>query len=364
MFSSQVIKSYELPYCTLEILSENRFRLLIENLDQPLQSAFQFSSDRAQLSQLTNDLQQQLQAITPPTNRQQETQPLYAINFPLNNQQNTTQLSWRQITDLRKILAEYHSDIAQNQGLFKNKQRLWSLLAVFIFLSLSGIIMEKWYRKQSESSATDFTPSSPPTTVSSPTSPSPDSPSPTVSKTLNLQLSDSLKPLDKLNSPSSVEIPPTSIPVETTTPPPPEKIPEPTSQPTPPLPKPRTNLNIPKLPSLNNPRKQQIPPRPSQPETLFDRTPQVVEVRTYFQQRWKPPENLKQDLEYQLTINSNGSLEKIVPLGSLSQTHLKTLPLPNYNERFVSSSSTRNQQKMRLVFRPSGEIKTFLIRAN
>ena len=45
--------------------------------------------------------------------------------------------------------------------------------------------------------------------------------------------------------------------------------------------------------------------------TLFDTIPQVSEARTYFEERWKPPEGMEQTLEYSVLIDENGSIQSI-----------------------------------------------------
>jgi len=64
-----------------------------------------------------------------------------------------------------------------------------------------------------------------------------------------------------------------------------------------------------------------------------------------------------------MIINANGSLDKIIPLGKVAQTHLSALPLPQAHQHFISASPTEAKQKIRLVLRPNGQINTFLISA-
>lgn len=96
------------------------------------------------------------------------------------------------------------------------------------------------------------------------------------------------------------------------------------------------------------------------PETLFDKTPQVTQVRQYFQARWQPPDTLDRTLEYILVINHDGSLERIIPLGEAAGTYLDRTQMPLLGEPFVSSTTAQSNSQIRLVLSPDGTVKTFL----
>lgn len=359
MFRSQVIKRYELPYCTLEILPQNRFCLLIETLDQHQEPVLELSSDRAHLPLLSHSLKQQQQALTPPATQQQETQTLYTIDFSLNEVSNANQINWRQLCDVIKVLDQYQTELKHYSPFaLTKKQQLISLLSLIFLAIASTVITGLNLQKNSAKSTIKVADAISEKTVSS-TANVPESkvsvPKNNFSQKPNLKLSDSLKKLENLSPPSSISPPSSSLSRETTSSLPRSSIP--------PLPERQPNLNPPPFPPLNQGRKEINNLPSSQPETLFDRTPQVAEIRKYFQARWQPPQTLKQDIEYQMMINANGSMEKITPLGIVSENYLSTLPLPQNNEPFVSSFSNYSQQKIRLVLRPTGEIKTFLIAA-
>ncbi len=99
-------------------------------------------------------------------------------------------------------------------------------------------------------------------------------------------------------------------------------------------------------------------------QTAFDVVPQVAEVRSYFQQRWKPPQNLNQTLEYTLILNSNGSIQQTIPLNQAAKTYVDRTPLPLRNEPFVSPVQGRGSAKIRLVLGPNGSVQTFLQSSN
>lgn len=358
MFHSQVIKCYELPYCTLEIFANNRFCLLIENLDSTNESSVKLNSDRAQLTELINTVKKQLPSLNQPATPQQANQPLYPVTLPNQGQSTTTHLSWQQLSDLNKIIDQYQRDVANNNlFIVRNQRRFWGIFSLFVLLIIGGIITRlKWNASPSTETASAVTESLLPNPTSSQssteTNPSPSPPQ--ISNKLNLQLSDSLKTLDKLSPPTSVETPSSDLIASKSLLGKQNHL-----KPTPPNQNP-PSLKVPDFPSSPS-QSPSNPTPPSQPDTSFNQSPQVAEVRRYFQQQWKPSKPLTQHLEYQLIIDSNGSLQNIVPLGSVAQTHLQTLPFPPKNQPFVSPYTSENQQKIRVVFSPNGQVKTFLI---
>ncbi|MEX0270599.1 DUF4335 domain-containing protein [Leptolyngbyaceae cyanobacterium UHCC 1019] len=94
--------------------------------------------------------------------------------------------------------------------------------------------------------------------------------------------------------------------------------------------------------------------------TAFDTIPQVAEVRTYFQQRWKPPEGLTQTLEYSLLLAPNGSLQSIIPLRQLSGDYIDRTGMPLVGDPFVSALPSDRNAKIRLVLTTDGKVQTFL----
>lgn len=345
MFSSKVIKCYELPSCTLKILANDRCCLWIENLDYSGESDVKLSIDRTQLNPIANCVKKQL-------DRQSESQQFYTVIIPLSDSQSSIEVTDQQLTDLNKILEEYQTDLANgNLVTFTKKRTFWSVVSLFLIFVTGGITFSlNRYQNQAKTMSNPSPVSSQPIENTSSTS-SENNPSPPLknfSKKPNLQLSESLKTLDNLSPPSSIKTPSPPTPVETISIP--EKIPIPET-------KTQATIEAPKLPSLTTLKKQRIP------ETTppSNSTSQLLEVRTYFQEKWQPPEDLKQHLEYQLLINADGTLNQITPLGIISETYLSRLPLPESNEDFVSPSPKKQPQKMRLVFPPNGNIQTFLI---
>lgn len=93
--------------------------------------------------------------------------------------------------------------------------------------------------------------------------------------------------------------------------------------------------------------------------TVFDITQQVREVRDYFQPRWTPPSGLDQVLEYQLSVNSDGSLWKIAPLGEAAGRYIDRTGMPLLGVPFVSPIPNRQRATVRLVLSPDGKVQTF-----
>ncbi|MEG4573921.1 DUF4335 domain-containing protein [Microcoleus sp. N3A4] len=94
--------------------------------------------------------------------------------------------------------------------------------------------------------------------------------------------------------------------------------------------------------------------------TLFDTIPQVSEARTYFEERWKPPEGMEQTLEYSVLIDENGSIQSIVPMGKAAADYIDRTNMPLVGEPFVSAVSNGKNPKIRVVLRPNGRVQTFL----
>jgi hypothetical protein len=125
------------------------------------------------------------------------------------------------------------------------------------------------------------------------------------------------------------------------------------------------NLEIPLSPEIEEENPPEELPRSTnnninETTTLFDYIPQVAEVRDYFQGKWQPPEDLKQTLQYRLVINKDGYLQTVIPLGFNAEIYLKQVSFPANSQSFVSPLSENNQQVIRLVLSPDGNVTTFL----
>ncbi len=95
-------------------------------------------------------------------------------------------------------------------------------------------------------------------------------------------------------------------------------------------------------------------------QTLFDTIPQVAEVRDYVANRWQPASPPPRTLEYRVTLNGNGSLGKVEPLGVSAQQYLNQVPLPKDTSAFVSPTAAGTRPSIRLLLRQDGTVQTFL----
>jgi hypothetical protein len=95
-------------------------------------------------------------------------------------------------------------------------------------------------------------------------------------------------------------------------------------------------------------------------ESAFATLPQVSEVQSYFAQRWQPPAELSQTLQYSLLLNPDGSLQRVMPLTQASKIFLDRTPMPLANEPFVSPVTVQGQLVIRLVLEKSGRVQAFI----
>ncbi|MEK0180166.1 hypothetical protein WME41_12765, partial [Microcoleus anatoxicus PTRS3] len=98
--------------------------------------------------------------------------------------------------------------------------------------------------------------------------------------------------------------------------------------------------------------------------TLFDTIPQVSEAKTYFEERWKPPEGMQETLEYSLQIDETGSIQNIMPMGKAAGDYIDRTNMPLVGEPFVSAVSNGTPPRIRVVLRPNGRVQTFLEQSN
>ncbi|MDJ1183244.1 DUF4335 domain-containing protein [Roseofilum casamattae] len=101
------------------------------------------------------------------------------------------------------------------------------------------------------------------------------------------------------------------------------------------------------------------PPAAIASGNLFEGIPQVAEVRSYFEGRWEPPDSLSKTVEYKLTLNSDGTLQAISPLGETAATYLDRTGMPLLGDPFVSPSSGSPLPPIRVVFSPDGTVQAF-----
>ncbi len=89
-------------------------------------------------------------------------------------------------------------------------------------------------------------------------------------------------------------------------------------------------------------------------------TSPLPEVTRYFEEKWQPPAELKQSLEYRLFVDANGKIQKVVPIGKASEIYLDRTNIPLRREAFISPLKDKNQITVRLLLNPDGEVTVFL----
>jgi hypothetical protein len=106
------------------------------------------------------------------------------------------------------------------------------------------------------------------------------------------------------------------------------------------------------------------PPANSSPQApqaaAFAPTPQVNEVKEYFQQRWKPPSGLTEPLEYSIVLDVDGSVQRIEPLGKAARNYVDRSGLPLIGEPFVSANSQGETPRVRVILGADGKVQSFL----
>ena len=102
------------------------------------------------------------------------------------------------------------------------------------------------------------------------------------------------------------------------------------------------------------------PSKVTEQATLFDTVPQVAEVRSYVATRWQPASPPPKTLEYRVTVNGDGSLGGVEPLGVSAQQYLAQVPLPQGSAAFVSAPASGSRQNIRMLLHQDGTVQTFL----
>jgi hypothetical protein len=171
------------------------------------------------------------------------------------------------------------------------------------------------------------------------------------------------------SAPAAGKAPPEPAPTRTTKPGIPETAPSlpnlPSLNPSPSKASNSDNSSIPPAtsrtasPTAETNQSASVPTDTGDKNTLFDRIPQVGEVRDYLQQRWKPPSGLTQILEYYVFLNPNGTVERIIPINSAAVENLNRTNIPTPGESFVSAVQGEGNPKIRVVFNPDGKVQTF-----
>ena len=85
------------------------------------------------------------------------------------------------------------------------------------------------------------------------------------------------------------------------------------------------------------------------------------QVQTAIQERWQPPEDLRQSLEYRVTLAQDGTLQRVVPIGDTAQAYLPQVSALQVGEPIIPPTQT-SSPPIRLVLRQDGQVRAFLER--
>ncbi|AFZ19351.1 hypothetical protein [Allocoleopsis franciscana] len=121
----------------------------------------------------------------------------------------------------------------------------------------------------------------------------------------------------------------------------------------------------PNLPSLESPcagqgTHQEASPVAANNKVNPDDNSPVVEVKNYFKKGWQSPAGLKQTLEYSVSINSDGTVQRIRPLSNASGEYIDQTNLPLPGSAFVSPREGGGNTNIYVAFSPDGKVKAAL----
>jgi Domain of unknown function (DUF4335) len=86
---------------------------------------------------------------------------------------------------------------------------------------------------------------------------------------------------------------------------------------------------------------------------------QIEAVTAYFEDKWQPPGDLTQSLEYRLLLDRNGSIKRVVPLGKAAQLYLSQTNIPVNGEPFIAPLTPSQSSTIRLLLNPNGGVQVF-----
>ena len=128
-------------------------------------------------------------------------------------------------------------------------------------------------------------------------------------------------------------------------------------------PQPKTEINSVESNESKSAKVNNLPSESPEDLGLVDQnssqSAQLQEIKVYFQDKWQPPADLKQSLEYRLYLNPNGSIKRVVPLGKASELYLSQTNIPVKGESFISPITKSQKSVIRLLLDPEDGVKTF-----
>lgn len=94
--------------------------------------------------------------------------------------------------------------------------------------------------------------------------------------------------------------------------------------------------------------------------TKIDKNAPAAEVSNYFKERWKAPAGLTEKLEYSLSINKDGTIERITPLSNTASEYIDSTKMPLPGDPLVSPMEGAGKTNILLVLSPDGKVKASL----
>ncbi|MEO0409444.1 MAG: DUF4335 domain-containing protein [Cyanobacteria bacterium P01_A01_bin.135] len=83
------------------------------------------------------------------------------------------------------------------------------------------------------------------------------------------------------------------------------------------------------------------------------------QVQARLQERWQPPGDLQQSLEYRVTVAPDGTLQRVTPIGDTARAYLPQITVLQIGEAIGSPTGTASPS-IRLVLRQDGQVLTFV----
>ncbi|QLL29729.1 DUF4335 domain-containing protein [Thermosynechococcus sichuanensis E542] len=158
-----------------------------------------------------------------------------------------------------------------------------------------------------------------------------------------------------LPSPPDMPPPASLPPPPTVTPSPPPVAPK-----TPPPQTPDQNNVVVQTPTERAPAGIESAPMITPPaETTPVPATTLREVKTYFQDRWRPPASLDTSLEYRIVLNPDGTLAQALPLNGAAARFIDRTPIPLRESPLASPFGGDRSILLRLVLMPSGSVQVF-----
>lgn len=125
---------------------------------------------------------------------------------------------------------------------------------------------------------------------------------------------------------------------------------------------PTLSLNLPTVepPCAGQGMHEEVSPVATDNNSNTDETSPIVEVKNYFNKGWEPPAGLKQTLEYSVSLNADGTIQRIMPLSNAAGDYIDSTNLPLPGSPFVSSREGEGQTSIQVAFSPDGKVKASL----